>query len=57
MYRNEAESINDHNDRSIRCSCKWYQKHLPGIKIVLLTDDVANRKLAQSEKVAAISGK
>ncbi|GLV32990.1 Dis3 [Carabus blaptoides fortunei] len=55
IYRNEAESMNDHNDKSIRCSCKWYQKHLPDIKIVLLTDDVANRKLAQNEKIASVS--
>lgn len=34
----------------------WYQKHIPDVKIVLLTDDKNNKKIALSEKILAYSG-
>lgn len=53
IARNEAESINDHNDKCIRLACCWYVKHLSDIKIILLTDDRANREIAISENISA----
>lgn len=54
--RNEAETINDHNDKCIRRATLWYQKHLPKLKIVLLTDDRNNRERAIAEKIPAHTG-
>lgn len=54
--QNPGETINDYNDRLIRIACLWFMKHLPNETFVFLTDDKANRKLAQKEKIHAFSG-
>jgi exosome complex exonuclease DIS3/RRP44 len=52
----EDESSNDRNDRAIREVCKYYNKHLPStIKTILLSDDVANVKLARESGLLAAS--
>lgn len=53
----EGESPNDRNDRAIRAVAGWYRKELPGIKILLLTDDVENRRRAKSEGIESQSTK
>ncbi|XP_072040262.1 exosome complex exonuclease RRP44-like [Amphiura filiformis] len=54
--RNPGETANDYNDRVIRQAAKWYNSHLKavtqdkaGIKVVLLTNDRANKEKAQQE--------
>ncbi|XP_071510862.1 exosome complex exonuclease RRP44-like [Diadema antillarum] len=47
-----GESANDFNDRAIRKCVEWYNKHLKqscNIKVVLLTNDIANRDKAREE--------
>eukprot|EP00242_Pyramimonas_sp_CCMP2087_P000596 CAMPEP_0198233138 /NCGR_PEP_ID=MMETSP1445-20131203/116087_1 /TAXON_ID=36898 /ORGANISM="Pyramimonas sp., Strain CCMP2087" /LENGTH=328 /DNA_ID=CAMNT_0043913827 /DNA_START=141 /DNA_END=1123 /DNA_ORIENTATION=- len=44
--RSPNESPNDRNDRAIRTCALWYQKHLPHIKLVLVTNDKANMNKA-----------
>ena len=51
----DSESPNDRNDRAIREVCKYYTHHLPGIKIVLLSDDVNNIRLAKEQGITAFS--
>lgn len=57
------ESANDHNDKSIRKAAAWYAKHLiandlgnDGMpwSVVLLTNDMANAQLAQTEGIMAM---
>jgi exosome complex exonuclease DIS3/RRP44 len=64
VVRDQAETINDRNDRAIRKAATWYQEHLrasvrkkksPGI--VMITDDKANSKKAVAEDIQAISRK
>ncbi|SCU91501.1 LAMI_0E06150g1_1 [Lachancea mirantina] len=57
VERKEGESINDRNDRAVRKTCQWYSEHLQnyGIKVVLVTNDRANRELASKEGVIAKS--
>lgn len=64
MERNPGEKQNDRNDRAIRKASTWYEFHLSVNsvagqfpKIVLLTDDEANRKQAQEEGIVCCSGK
>jgi exosome complex exonuclease DIS3/RRP44 len=66
ITREAGESINDRNDRAVRKSVQWYQEHLePSTKkrkvkmptIVMVSDDKANRKVAKSEGLAAVSRK
>lgn len=67
MEREPGESANDRNDRAIRVASKWYDEHLyesqqhvaaaKRIRIVLLTDDEANKKKATAEGVYAASGR
>jgi len=49
VERLPGETANDRNDRAIRQAASWYADHLRplSIQIVLVTDDVANRKAAQ----------
>lgn len=54
-----GESDNDRNDRCIRRSASWYQEHLKAasldLKVILLTNDVANAKFAQGEGINVFS--
>uniref|UniRef100_A0A3Q2Z4C4 Protein DIS3 homolog n=1 Tax=Hippocampus comes TaxID=109280 RepID=A0A3Q2Z4C4_HIPCM len=50
IEREPGESANDRNDRAIRVAAKWYSEHLAkpdDPKLVLLTNDVANKQKAQ----------
>ena len=61
IERKAGETANDRNDRAIRVSCAWYEKHLKEslptrkIAMVMLTDDVANREIAVKEGLKAFS--
>lgn len=64
IERLPKESSNDRNDRAIRKAATWYENHLKKsqkernskkVKIVLLTDDAANRNKAASEGITAFS--
>lgn len=58
--RNKGESINDRNDRAIRKVCEFYTQHLgkdyngTAPEVVLLSNDVNNRKLAKEEGITAL---
>ncbi|KAI1433316.1 RNB domain-containing protein [Xylaria sp. CBS 124048] len=60
VERREDETINDRNDRAIRCAVKWYNDHLAYIKskdvpvTVMLSDDRGNLEKAKEEDVPAI---
>lgn len=63
MERLPGEKQNDRNDRAIRRAASWYSSHLSedavnGVfpRIVLLTDDENNRKLAQEEGIVCSTG-
>jgi exosome complex exonuclease DIS3/RRP44 len=49
------ESPNDRNDRAIRVAAQWYQNHIKGKQIILLTEDVANRDKAVGMGLQAMS--
>ncbi|KAI9566793.1 hypothetical protein HD554DRAFT_2024795 [Boletus coccyginus] len=63
----ENETPNDRNDRGIRRGAEWYNIHLalarPPIRgqtrktpqVILLTDDVANRRKAEAENIPTVS--
>ncbi|KAG6329453.1 hypothetical protein ID866_9636, partial [Astraeus odoratus] len=68
IVREEGETPNDRNDRSIRVGAKWYNDHvrlarppvrgqkLPPIpQVVLLTQDAGNREKALAENIPCIS--
>ncbi|KAI0341128.1 RNB-domain-containing protein [Trametopsis cervina] len=69
VVREEEESPNDRNDRSIRKSTAWYNSHIslarPPVRgqartvalptVVLLTDDAANRQKAEQEGLRCLS--
>ncbi|XP_026737585.1 exosome complex exonuclease RRP44 [Trichoplusia ni] len=64
VERNPGEKPNDRNDRAIRRASAWYESHLSinsavgkFPKIVLLTDDEINRKLAQEEGIVCCTVK
>ncbi|KAK2159602.1 hypothetical protein LSH36_150g04005 [Paralvinella palmiformis] len=61
VERLPGESSNDRNDRAIRISVMWYGKHLAlsddSLRVVLLTDDVANREQAKQNGIHAFSMK
>lgn len=64
VERNPGEKQNDRNDRAIRKASAWYESHLSinsvegqFPKIVLLTDDGNNRKLAQEDGIVCCSVK
>ena len=53
VERERGESANDRNDRAIRVASQWYSDHLKqlsDLNVILLTNDRANKKLAQSYK-------
>lgn len=43
--RQRGEIINDYNDRLIRKVAEFYNKHIPEIRTILITNDKANRAL------------
>lgn len=52
------ESPNDRNDRAIRVAAQWFVKHLepiPGVTVVVLTDDYDNREKARNLGLTAFS--
>jgi exosome complex exonuclease DIS3/RRP44 len=69
VVREEDESPNDRNDRSIRLAASWYASHLaqarasrgasasagPAPQVVLLTDDAANRAKAEEKGMPCAS--
>ncbi|RHZ52885.1 hypothetical protein Glove_456g19 [Diversispora epigaea] len=64
IERLKGESPNDRNDRAIRSAVGWYSSHLKRapngnkkIDVVLLTDDVANKKKTIAEGLLAYSVK
>ncbi|KAJ0178909.1 hypothetical protein K1T71_005684 [Dendrolimus kikuchii] len=64
VERNPGEKQNDRNDRAIRRAVAWYEAHLSinrvnieSPRVVLLTDDENNRKIAQDEGIICCSVK
>ena len=61
VVREESETINDRNDRSIRKSAGWYATHLKAAAkknapaIVVITNDADNRRKAEAEGIEALS--
>jgi exosome complex exonuclease DIS3/RRP44 len=47
----DGESPNDRNDRAIRTAAAWYKRVCPGVRVVLLTADAANRAKAREEGI------
>jgi exosome complex exonuclease DIS3/RRP44 len=61
VEREPRESANDRNDRAIRRSALWYNKHLSDISpdapvVVLLTNDVENKEKAVKDGLIAFTG-
>lgn len=60
VNREQDESINDRNDRAVRCAVKWYNDHLGQTKskkvpvTVMLSDDRGNLEKAKQENIPAI---
>ncbi len=59
VARREGERPNDYNDRAVRSAAAWFAEHLRplGLRVLLLTDDVANARLATAEGVHAASSR
>ncbi|CCG82269.1 Mitotic control protein dis3 [Taphrina deformans PYCC 5710] len=64
VQRHAGETINDRNDRAIRYTSVWFKDHLAKAtrgtklsspKIILLTDDSANRRKATDEGIPNIA--
>lgn len=56
IEKEKDESPNDRNDRAIRVACSWYSQHaIPGLSIVLMSDDVDMRRKAGEVGVVAVS--
>ncbi|KAJ3726993.1 RNB-domain-containing protein [Lentinula raphanica] len=68
IIREENETPNDRNDRGIRVATAWYNTHIsltrppirgqkqsPHPKVVLMTEDAANRQKAEQSGVTSIS--
>ena len=49
------ESPNDRNDRAIRVAAAWYMKRVPGMPIIVLTNDAENRRKALEMGINAMS--
>ena len=58
VERRPKESSNDRNDRAIRQATRWYEDHLDkvSVKVVLLTNDKENRKLALADDLTCFTG-
>lgn len=50
-----GESPNDRNDRAIRTAAAWYAARLPGMRVVVLTNDADNRRRALEAGLQAMS--
>ena len=48
-----GESPNDRNDRAIRAATAFYARVCPGVRVLLLTADAANRAAARAEGIEA----
>ncbi|MCL4130362.1 UNVERIFIED_CONTAM: hypothetical protein GTU68_040344, partial [Idotea baltica] len=57
IEREEKESVNDCNDRSIRIACWWYQQHFSfyNQNVVLLTNDQSNKNKAKELELDAFT--
>lgn len=55
INRGKLETINDRNDRAIRKTAKWYQDHLPSVKIIFLCNDKDNRTKAIADGLESYS--
>jgi exosome complex exonuclease DIS3/RRP44 len=63
ITRDQGESINDRNDRAIRCAAAWYQSHLKNSSrsklkiptIVIISDDKDNLSKAKSDGLTALT--
>lgn len=53
VEKEPGETPNDRNDRSIRKAALWYQKHIPSLPTILLTNDQDNRVRARGEGLKA----
>lgn len=53
----EGETPNDRNDRAIRTAALWYKSHLPGVRVVMISNDVDNRRRALEAGLEAFSAK
>ena len=49
------ESPNDRNDRAIRVAAAWYMRRVPGMPIIVLTNDIENRRKAMEMGINAMS--
>jgi len=49
------ESPNDRNDRAIRVAAAWYMRRVPGMPIIVLTNDAENRRKALEMGINAMS--
>lgn len=66
VERVPKETANDRNDRAIRTAALWYQKHLDEscaedhqgekVKVILLTNDMANKAKAVEEGLLSYTG-
>jgi exosome complex exonuclease DIS3/RRP44 len=50
-----GESPNDRNDRAIRTATAFYARVCPTVKVLLLTQDAANRTIALQQGLSALS--
>ena len=50
-----SESPNDRNDRAIRVAAAWYMRRVPGMPIIVLTNDTENRRKALEMGINAMS--
>ncbi|KAF7994097.1 hypothetical protein HCN44_011366 [Aphidius gifuensis] len=59
VERVSGEKVNDRNDRAIRVSTEWYNKHLlsskNNIKTILITDDADNKAIAIKKKLTSFT--
>ncbi|KAK8196738.1 exosome catalytic subunit dis3 [Zalaria obscura] len=65
VVRDEAETINDRNDRAVRKAVKWYGEHLQQAvanrksircpTVVMISDDRENLRKAKDDGIAALS--
>lgn len=44
-----SESPNDRNDRAIRVAAAWYTQRIPAMPIIMLSNDVDNRRKPASQ--------
>ena len=50
-----GETPNDRNDRAIRVAAAWYTQRIPAMRIVLLSNDVDNRRKAAEAGITTMS--